>query len=93
MRIYLCVMPGPDVIDEMYEEWGRRIRERRVALYTQEQFAFICGIRQATLSRIEAGKLPPNDAVKWRIAGGLGATMDELFAWPKERPPAPQVAA
>jgi transcriptional regulator with XRE-family HTH domain len=84
-------------MEGLHESWGKRLRQRREALYeetnhnplyTQAGLADACGIRQSTLSRIEAGQCP-SDSLKWKLAGALGMTVEDLFPYPAIRPPFP----
>ncbi|MFP5319589.1 MAG: helix-turn-helix domain-containing protein [Acidimicrobiia bacterium] len=75
---------------EVHESWGRRLKARRSELgLTQERLAEICSIEQSTISRIERGQVCPRDNVKWRLAGALGQTVEQLFPYPAVRPPFP----
>ena len=77
----------------LYESWGRKIRQRRVALgFTQVQLADKAGIGQSMLSKIESGDTCPSDDVKFRIAGALLSTPDLLFPYPPVVPTLPQAA-
>lgn len=70
-------------------DWGRRLRERRGSI-TQERLAELLNSDQSTISRIERGEIRISDNMKWRIAGALGCTVDDLFPWPAVRPPFPE---
>lgn len=80
--------------EELHQSWGRRVQKRREALgLSQERLAALCGMRQSTISRIEAGSCP-RDSTKWVLAGALQSTVEELFPYPAVRPPFPaQVAS
>jgi len=74
---------------EVHSSWGKRVKARRLAMrMTQQELADYCGLRQSTVSRVEAGRCP-RDAVKWLLAGALGQTVEELFPFPAVRPPFP----
>lgn len=74
---------------ETLQSWGRRVRARRGSL-TQETLAGLCSSDQSTISRIEHGAIALSDEMKWKIAGALGCTVEELFPYPNVRPPFPQ---
>jgi transcriptional regulator with XRE-family HTH domain len=67
-------------------DWGRRIKNRRGPI-TQERLAELIGGDQSTISRIERGKVDVSDDMKWKLAGALGCTVEDLFPWPAVRPP------
>lgn len=73
-------------------DWGRRLRDRRGPI-TQEQLADLIGGDQSTISRIERGKVDVSDDMKWKLAGALGCTVNDLFPYPAVRPPFPAVAS
>ncbi len=75
--------------EETLVAWGARVRKRRGDL-SQERLGKLCRTDQSTISRIERGKLPLSDEMKWKIAGALGVTVDELFPYPNVRPPFPE---
>lgn len=78
---------------ETLASWGHKVRKRRGDI-TQEQLALICRVDQSTISRLEKGKLRSvSDELKWKIAGGLGCTVEDLFPYPAVRPPFPQQVA
>lgn len=78
--------------EAIHAGWGVKVKSRRDLLgLSQEQLAQMTGLRQATISRVEKGVRPPSDRLKVLIAGALGCTLDELFAWPPLRPPVPVV--
>lgn len=57
--------------------------ERREKLNRSQAFlAEMVGVRQQTISAIERGGIIPSDKLKLRIAGCLGTTPTDLFAWP-----------
>ena len=79
---------------ELHRSWGTRIKNRRQALsMTQVSFATLVGITQSTVSKIERGDHCPSDAMKWRIAGVLRLTVEELFPYPAVVPPFPEKVA
>lgn len=77
--------------EEMYRQWGEKLRKRRGSL-TQEKLAKLIGSDQSTISRIERGQLPLSDEMKWKLAGALGVRVEELFPYPNVRPPFPEAA-
>ena len=78
---------------ETLVSWGHKVRKRRGDI-TQEQLALICGVDQSTISRLEKGKLRSvSDELKWKVAGGLACTVEDLFPYPAVRPPFPQAVA
>lgn len=82
---------GDDFPAELYVQWGKKIRTRREALkQTQETFGQLLGIDQSTVSRLERGALAVSDGLKFRIAGALAMTVEELFPYPNTRPPFPE---
>lgn len=74
----------------IYQRWGRRIRDARTGMFTQGQLARIVGVSKGTMSKYESGALHVPDGTKWRIAGALHKSLDELFAWPLDVPPFPE---
>lgn len=74
---------------ETLEAWGRRLRARRGTI-TQETLASLIGSDQSTISRIERGQIALSDEMKWKLAGALATTVDDLFPYPNVRPPFPQ---
>lgn len=78
--------------DTLYREWGGRVRQARKEFrWTQAEMAQIVGVTRSHLANIEAGRRPPTDEVKDRIAGATRRTYDQLFPWPTEIPPFPNV--
>lgn len=77
----------------MHRRWGEKVRARRQGIYTQEALADLIGVDQSTISRIERGQFPLSDTMKFKIAGALGVTLDELFPYPAVVPPFPQQVA
>lgn len=81
-------------MEELHRSWGRRVEGRRKELgFSQDALADLCGIGQATISRIERGKQCPSDDLKWLIAGALKSTMEQLFPYPAVVPPFPEAKA
>jgi len=81
-------------MSELHQSWGKRIRNRRTDLgMTQVRLAELVEVRQASISRVERGDQVPSDALKWRLAGALGCTIDDLFPNPAIRPPFPEKVA
>lgn len=69
-------------MDELWHEWGKRVRQRRTALgLTQVDIAERTRCRQATISRIERGASSPSDATKYRLAAALLTTVQDLFPY------------
>lgn len=60
---------------------------------TQTQLAVHLGIHQPALSSIEKGTTAPRDALKFKLAGALGLTVEELFPFPAVVPPFPEGAS
>jgi putative transcriptional regulator len=82
------------LISVVLESWGRRIAaRRRELLMTQERLGELCDVGQATISKIECGRLDPSYELKWRVAGALNKSLEELFAYPAVVPPFPAEAA
>jgi len=76
----------------LYRSWGERVRAARKEFHwTQAQMATIVGVTRSHLANIESGRRPPTDEVKERIAGATRKTYDQLFPWPTEIPPFPNV--
>lgn len=81
-------------MNELQRAWGKRVRERRQVLeMSQERLAELVDVRQASISRVERGDQRPSDELKWRLAGALGCTVDDLFPNPAVRPPFPAEVA
>lgn len=60
--------------------WGERLKaERQAQDLTQVELAERCGCTQYTISRIERGEHRPLDALKIRLAQGLGVRVEDLF--------------
>ncbi len=75
--------------EETLVAWGGRLRKRRGNI-TQETLAKLCRTDQSTISRIERGQLALSDEMKWKLAGALGVTVEDLFPYPNVRPPFPE---
>ena len=70
--------------------WGERITTRRKELgLTQQRLGELCGIGQASISKVERGRLRPSDDLKWKLAAALQLSLDQLFAYPAIVPPSP----
>lgn len=81
-------------VHDLLAGWGEKVAEEREALgLSQRDLADRCAVHVTTIWRVEAGKVNPNDELKWKIAGALGMRMDVLWAWPRIVPPCPQEAA
>ena len=81
-------------MEDLLEGWAAEIaaelnRQDRKPAWLARQV----DVHQSTISRILAGKLNPNDELKWKIAGALGVRMNVLWAWPAITPPHPLRAA
>lgn len=77
-------------------DWCARIKRRRQELgLNQEKAAARARTDQGTWSKIERGSIKPSDDFKWRIAGALLTSVEDLFPWPAVTPPVPseQVAS
>ncbi|HVM07174.1 MAG TPA: helix-turn-helix transcriptional regulator [Acidimicrobiales bacterium] len=79
-------------MQDLLEAWGESI-EDYLNGRSHRWLAKQVGVHSTTIDRIVAGKLNPNDELKWKIAGALGVRMDVLFAWPKVVPPVPAAAS
>lgn len=80
-------------MQDLIEAWGEEILDQlKRQGRSQKWLADLCDVHASTIHRIVTGDLNPNDELKWKIAGALGARMDVLFAWPKIVPPMPSVA-
>lgn len=78
----------------LYKIWGENVRRARGTSWTQQSLGAACGVHRAAIANIENGRRCPEDWLKWKIAGALRLSFDELFPWPAEVPPFPsQVAA
>lgn len=81
-------------MNDLHRSWGKRVRDRRAALgFSQDRLAELIEATQASVSRIERGDQRPSDDLKWRLAGALGCTIDDLFPNPAIKPPFPQEIA
>lgn len=68
------------------EEFGRLVREWRTQRgYSQEGFAYRCGIHRTYMTHIEIGSKMPSIHVVARIARGFEIEMSELFHALEER--------
>lgn len=72
-------------------QWGRNVREARGEFWKQRDLAEVCGITPAALANIEAGKRVPRVSTMVVLAGALRRPIGELFPWPEDIPPFPQV--
>lgn len=64
--------------------WGLRVRDRRKLLgLTQRQLAEMVkpATTQATIWKIENGRIAPRDSLKARLAAALATTPEALFPW------------
>ncbi|HAP40480.1 MAG: helix-turn-helix transcriptional regulator [Fimbriimonadaceae bacterium] len=68
------------------EEFGRLVREWRTQRgYSQEGFAYRCGIHRTYMTHIELGSKMPSIHVVARIARGFEIELSELFRVLEER--------
>lgn len=75
-------------MQDLLEAWAETISDRLTELDRKPAWlAREVDVNQSTISRILAGKLNPQDELKWKIAAALGMRMDVLWAWPKIVPP------
>lgn len=73
----------PTVVQTLGERWGKAIAERRAELsFSQSQLAELAGVKQQTISKIEAGDMIPADWLKAVLADRLMLEPGELFSWP-----------
>lgn len=78
----------------LHDGWGKRVkRTREERGISQRKLADLCDIDPSTVSRLERGTLAPRDDLKWRVAGALGVTVEELFPYPGVVPPFPAEVA
>lgn len=76
-------------MNELYEWWGERLRDRRQELgLDQIALAKAADTTQSTVSRIERGAGAPSDALKYRLAAALKTSVKELFPYPPAVPTA-----
>lgn len=64
--------------------WGKRVKERRDLLgLSQRDLAglVVPPTTQATIYKIENGKITPRDHLKQQIAAALRTTTSDLFPW------------
>lgn len=61
--------------------WGKNVRKAR-GNTSQARFAAHLGITQATLWKIEQGRLNITDDLKWLICGRLCQSVDDVFPAP-----------
>ncbi len=54
-------------------------RHRQLAGLTQAQLALECAVSRQTVVAIEAGDYAPSVYLALRLAGALGATVEDLF--------------
>lgn len=60
--------------------WGLVIRQAREAReLNQAELARKVGVEPSTISRLEAGKLAPSEALANRLASALGISLEELL--------------
>ena len=65
----------------MATDIGQRLREIRLRLgVSQRQLARVCGVANATISQIEAGKLNPTVSLLKKVLDGIPISMSEFFA-------------
>lgn len=62
--------------------FGRRVADlRKLAGYSQEQFAFKCDVDRTYIGTIERGEKSPTLNTIAKIANALGITKSELFCY------------
>ena len=62
------------------KDFGKRVAElRKKAGYSQEQFAFKCGVDRTYVGVVERGEKSPTLNTIDKIANALGITKSELF--------------
>lgn len=76
-----------DDVRRMVGKWaidcGRNVARRREALgWSREQMAGIVGTSEASIHRIESGKLNPRDHLKLAIASALAVEVPDLWPFP-----------
>lgn len=60
--------------------FGKRVADlRKIAGYSQEQFAFKCGVDRTYVGVVERGEKSPTLNTIDKIANALGITKSELF--------------
>lgn len=65
------------------DSWNPHVRAWRISRgLTQASLADISGLRQASISRWEDGKMFPRRAALARLASALGTTVESLFSRP-----------
>ena len=68
---------------DLFRQWGKQVRNKRNGhRLTQAALAERCGYTQKVISEIETGRYVLRAKVQLTLAVGLGAPVDELFAWP-----------
>lgn len=78
----------------LHDGWGKRVKRSREDLgISQRRLADLCQVDPSSISRIERGVLAPRDDLKWKLAGALGVTVEDLFPYPGVVPPFPQQVA
>src|SRR4051794_34030431 len=77
-------------LEVLYASWGKAIARRRAELkLSQQQLADALGIRQATVSKLERGRLCPSDTMKFKLAAALQKSPEDLFRYPAVVPSLP----
>lgn len=72
-----------DDVNVPMDLWGALLFEaRRNRRMSQPRLARAAGVTQQTISKLEAGRLCPNDRVKLRLAAALDVQPSMLFPWP-----------
>lgn len=68
------------------QECGSDVRQRRIAHnLTKIVLANRCGVREATIHRIETGAIMPSDRLRAIVAYHLGADPEEIWRYPSRR--------
>ena len=74
--------------EDLYEQLGKRIRNRRREFgLSQEELADRCGLGRTSIVHIELGRQRTPLHVVWTIAGALGIECRELLGAPREHRP------
>lgn len=79
-----------DDVRRLISKWsvdcGTRVMNARVALgWDRQRLAEIVGTTEATIHRIEAGKINPRDHMKLAIAAGLQKEVADLWPYPPRK--------
>ena len=70
--------------EELYADWGRRVREAREARgWRQSVLAEKTRLTQQAISKVEAGLTGSSDDTRIRIANALEMRVEDLFVYPE----------